>query len=389
MKSGQTRRKKPGAIREQRKRAPLLKRDEKVSPETQTMPARLPDCITRRKKPDGTLGFRVQIRRRGVPDYSFMFDTLKEALAKRDEYLGRVRKLQAGGCNDDVTVSQAIEGYKKSAGFRSLAHPATIEGVLNYWDGRLGKTPLTDLPGTRCALERDRLSRIKKTGATVCAYLSGLSVAWSWAHENLGAVSNQLLTISWPKIHRKPPAKFTAGQLQHLLKRADEYPHWKPLGLLVRLSLVSTQRKKTLLNIRWSDVDLDEGTIEVGRVKNGRAMALPIEGETLDLLRAYAKTADTKPSRYLFQSPKMAQPMEAKKHVDWLFDDEKLGGLTFKHLRSTALSRLFTHAKLDVPRVMAISGHKTARVLLEHYAHANLDETRKAIREHADMLLGK
>jgi len=53
------------------------------------------------------------------------------------------------------------------------------------------------------------------------------------------------------------------------------------------------------------------------------------------------------------------------------------------------LSRLFTHAKLDVPRVMAISQHKTARTLLERYAHADLDETRKAIRQHADMLLGK
>jgi integrase len=353
------------------------------------MAVRLPDCITHRRKTDGTIGFRVQIRRKGVPDYSYTFDTLKEALGKRDEYLGRVRKMQAGGFNDGVTVHEAIEGYKKSEGFLTLAKPSTIASVLKYWDKRLGKTRLADLPGTRCAAERDRLSRIKKTGATVCAYLSGLSVAWSWAHENLGAATNQLLTIKWPKIRRPPPAKFTAQQLQYVLKRADGYSRWKPIGLLVRLSLISTQRKKTLLGIRWRDVDLEAGTIEVPRVKNGRAMALAIEGETLEVLRAYAKTADTTPNRYLFQSPKIAQPLEAKKHIDWLFNDKALGGLTFKHLRSTALSRLFTHAKLDVPRVMAISGHKTARVLLEHYAHANIDETRRAIRDNADMLLGK
>jgi integrase len=355
------------------------------------MAAKLPDCINRRCKPDGSIGFRVHIRRKGVPDYSFTFDTLKEALVKRDEYLGRVRRLQAGGCNDEVTVQEAIEGYQKSDGFHGLANPSTVESVQRYWSKRLGKMLLADLPGTRCAIERDHLRKIKRTGSTVCVYLSGLSVAWSWAHENLGAVSNQLLTIKWPKIRRPPPAKFTARQLRHLLKRADGYTKWEPLGLLIRLSLISTQRKGTLLSIRWREIDLEAGTIEIGRIKNGRAMSLPVEGETLELLRAYAETADTKPDRYVFQSPKLAQPMEAKKHIDWLFDkkDEELGGLTFKHLRSTALSRLFTHAKLDLPRVMAISGHKTARVLLEHYAHADLDETRKAIRQHADMLLGK
>src|SRR5688572_11990770 len=113
MKSAPTRRKRLGANREQRNRPPLLIRNGKVSPETR-MAAQLPDCITRRKKSDGTLGFRVQIRRKGVPDYSYTFDTLKEALAKRDEYLGRVSKLQAGGFNDGVTVQQAIDGYKES-----------------------------------------------------------------------------------------------------------------------------------------------------------------------------------------------------------------------------------------------------------------------------------
>ena len=276
------------------------------------MTTRLPDCINRRRLADGTLGFRVQIRRRGVRDYSHTFKTLKEALAKRDEALGRVRKIQAGGCNDGVTVQDAIDGYKKSAGFRALAHPATINGVLKYWSKAIGKTRLVDLPGTRCALERDKLSRVKRTGSTVCAYLSGLSVAWSWAHENLAAPSNQLLTISWPKIRNPPPKKFTTQQLQHLIARADSYTRWTPLGLLVRLSLITTQRKKTLLGIRWGDVDLERGTIEVGRIKNGRAVSLPIEGEALDMLRAYARTVDIRPQRYLFQSPKLAQPMEAK-----------------------------------------------------------------------------
>jgi integrase len=91
---------------------------------------------------------------------------------------------------------------------------------------------------------------------------------------------------------------------------------------------------------------------------------------------------------FVFESPMINQPMTVKKHLDWLFDDAAFGGLTFKHLRSTALSNLFVRAKLDLASVMAISGHKTARVLLEHYAHADDGEKRRAIREHHAMLLG-
>jgi hypothetical protein len=58
-------------------------------------------------------------------------------------------------------------------------------------------------------------------------------------------------------------------------------------------------------------------------------------------------------------------------------------------LRSTAMSRLFTHAKVDLPRAMAITGHKTARVLLEHYAHADVHENRAVIEKHGDTLLGR
>jgi integrase len=304
-----------------------------------------------------------------------------------------MRQMQLGGIVPNITVREAIISYRQSTRFRCLANPATVNTGLNYWDDRLKGTRLVDLSGPRLARERNRLEKLKTTGATVCAYLSALSCAWAHAHEDMGAVPNGVTAIRWPKINREPPAKFTSEQMRHLLARADGYSAWPPLGLFVRLSCITTQRKGTVLGILWEWIDLAEGTIEVPRTKNRRALSLPIEGETLTLLRAHQdreKAAGRgRPRDFVFQSPKLHQPMEPKKHVDWLFHDPALDGKTYKHLRSTSLSRLFTHARLDVPRVMSISGHKTARVLLEHYAFADDDEKRKAIREHADMLLGR
>jgi integrase len=353
---------------------------------------KLPDCIRHRVAPDGRTLYRVHIRRDGVPPFSKQFDTLADAIDARDAQLGAMQKMRAGGLNTAVTLGEAINSYKKGFRFKALSRSKEREIYLDYWLERLGEHKrLASLTVPILALERDRLVRKYSKGATVCMYLTGLSQPWEWAQEALGAVPNQVTQMRWPKIRYAPPRKFSKEQLQLLLQRADGYASWRPLGLLIRLSLITTQRRGTVTSIRWEDVDLVEGAF-IKRVKNGSMISCPIEGETLELMRAHHRAEKLdgrgKDRDYVFQSPTLHQPLEAKKHVDWLFDDPAFDGLTFKHLRSTSLSRLFTHAKLDVPRVMAISGHKTARVLLEHYAHADDDEKRKAIREHANMLLG-
>lgn len=297
------------------------------------------------------------------------------------------------GSDNDVTVREAITSYRQSERFAGLGRTDTVISHLNHWDKRFGTTRLVDISGPRLADERDKLTKSGLAGASVHRYRSALSQAWDHACEALGAVPNRTHSIRWPRINREPPEKFTGEQLTYLLNRADAYQAWKALGLFVRLSMLTTQRKGTVLGILWAWVDLTDGTIETPKTKNGRALSLPIEGETLKLLRrhhAREKAAGHGQARdFVFQSPTLHQPFEPKKHIDWLFHDPKLEGKTFKHLRSTSLSRLFTHAKLDVPRVMSISGHKTARVLLEHYAFADDEEKRKAIREHAEMLLGR
>lgn len=353
--------------------------------------SRLPDCIQHRVGPDGQRLYRVRIRRDGVPPYSKQFDSLEQAMSARDAHLGLIQNMKVAGLNTAVTVRDAIEDYQR--GFRYLQLRSKGRGAhFEYWLERLGDKRLVSLTLPVLALERDRLMRKHRTGSTVCVYLSALSQAWEWAKEKLGAVPNTVRQIQWPSRRVPPPRKYSSPQLRTLLERADGYVLWRPLALLVRLSLITTQRRGTMLEVLWRQVDLEEGTIEVLRTKNGAPISLPVEGQTLELLRAHHASELAaergKQHHYVFQSPTLVQPMEVKKHLDWLFDCEELGGLTFKHLRSTSLSRLFTHAKLDLPRVMAISGHKTARVLLEHYAHADDDEKRKAIREHERMLLG-
>jgi len=162
--------------------------------------------ITRRVRPNGTTTNRIRIRRKGAPEFSTQLESMQQALAKRDEQLGRMRQMQLGGIVPDITVREAIASYRESSRFKNLANPVTVNTGLNYWDDRLKTTRLVDLSGPRLARERNRLEKLKKTGATVCAYLSALSVAWAHAHEELGAVPNGVTGIRWPRLivsHRR------------------------------------------------------------------------------------------------------------------------------------------------------------------------------------------
>src|SRR4030095_8410454 len=235
------------------------------------MPRRLPDNIHVRRKAGGRSVYRVLIRRLGVAPFSQEFDTLAEALRARDLRLGVISQLRAGGIVHAITVQEAINAYRASAWYVALANPATMDVGLRYWELRLCAMRLADLSTPLLAAERDRLVGKKRAGATVCAYLTALSQAWAWAQEVLAAVPNLATAIKWPRIKRPPPAKYTQAQVRYILNRADAYASWPPLGLLVRLSLISTQRKGNILSVKWSGVDFDAGTIEVARTKNGAA----------------------------------------------------------------------------------------------------------------------
>jgi len=188
------------------------------------MPRR-PTNITVRIRPDGSRVKRVRIRRKGAPEFSAQVTGHEQAIALRDQQLGRLHSIRLSGADPNVTVREAIASYKTSDRFRALTYAATAVSCLGYWDERLGLSRLADISGPRLADERDRLTGQGLAGATVHRYLSALNVAWDHACEKLGAVPSRVTSIRWPKIQREPPAKFTGEQLQHLLKRADGYPH--------------------------------------------------------------------------------------------------------------------------------------------------------------------
>lgn len=126
---------------------------------------------------------------------------------------------------------------------------------------------------------------------------------WSVKAGHLSAERNPLDDVEAPEKGKQTPAYLTPAQLDRLL----EYSEWHEenvedaagrspeLGWFrdaVQIALATGLRRGELANLRWDDVDLEEGKIHVRnrreeghRTKTGAERVVPVRGPALDVLR--------------------------------------------------------------------------------------------------------
>ncbi|MCO5973776.1 site-specific integrase [Actinoallomurus sp. WRP6H-15] len=169
-------------------------------------------------------------------------------------------------------------------------------------------------------------------------------------------------------------------------------------------------RRGELFGMRWSDVDLDAGTLEVvhalqrvgGELRfvrpksddSQRTIPLPticVDALLLHKDRQKAERADAWPNwqdnDVVFPS-RLGTPLEPdnlRRSLGRIRKAAGLGDVRFHDIRHTCVSLLLD---LGVPPhiVRDIVGHSDIEVTMTIYAHAALDEKRKALRKLGDAL---
>lgn len=96
---------------------------------------------------------------------------------------------------------------------------------------------------------------------------------------------------------------YTDAELLRLLKRPEsnswvEWRTWAAVNYLV----ATGNRASTVINIKISDVDFDEMTIRLVKVKNRRQQLIPLSPALKEILTDYLKTWEHTPGDYLFPS---------------------------------------------------------------------------------------
>jgi integrase len=128
-------------------------------------------------------------------------------------------------------------------------------------------------------------------------------------------------------------------------------------------------RRGELLNLRWSDIDLQNRTLHIPQTKNGHARTIPVSYKAIEVLSGL----DREGGDQVF--PLSAY---AVRHA-WnrLTKRAGIADLHFHDLRHEAISRFFEKG-LSVAEVALISGHRDFRQLFR-YTHLRAEDVARKL----------
>ncbi len=211
----------------------------------------------------------------------------------------------------------------------------------------------------------------------------------------------------------------TPQQKARLLKMADSKPDWLNAKLAQILALNTTMRSCEIKGLRWSDVNLIERTLTIGRnttKTDAGERVIPLNGNAMSaIVELYRRAQDdkaTEPDHYLFpacennkidptrpqkswrtawrrltraiQCPTCSlqqDPGETCRNLECKADIRNIKspteGLHFHDLRHHAITEL-AESPVSDQTVMAIAGHVSAK-MLRRYSHVRMLAKRKAL----------
>ena len=162
-----------------------------------------------------------------------------------------------------------------------------------------------------------------------------------------------------------PDGKTIEGERTRLLNACKKSSN-SDLHTIVVLALSTGMRQGEILNLRWPDVDLNNGRIILHETKNDERRVVPLLGHALELLKASSKVRrlDTD---LLFPGRNPQKPVFIR--APWL-EAVKVAGienLKFHDLRHSAASyMLMSGASLG--EIAELLGHKTL-AMVKRYSH--------------------
>ncbi|TFB13636.1 site-specific integrase [Candidatus Marinimicrobia bacterium MT.SAG.4] len=219
----------------------------------------------------------------------------------------------------------------------------------NYITGRMNSDKIA---GKTANMEIDLLKRLFEFGVK---------------HKYL--MENPAKELKRKKVSKKEPRYFTHEEIDVLFENAGEY---EPFFMVL---LHTGLRASDAGNLRWSDINLEQGLLRVIQEKTNSRLTLPIN----DSLRNYLLDFGTDSAK-LFPSLDTDKKREkVRRRIKKILKDEgylyeRVGCHTFRH---TFVSHLVINGA-SIYDVQKLLGH-TSIIMTQRYAHLRAKETRRAV----------
>jgi integrase len=287
--------------------------------------------------------------------------------------------------SDAITLNQLLTLYEQD--ILPTKAPATqyqTSRIFLKIRHDLGHIFLTDLTPAVLRQWRDTLKARGYQPGSVRRFLFILSGVLSAAVKEFELLAeNPLRKIRYPA-EQHGRVRYLSDEERHRLLDACQQSRCAALYPLVMLALATGGRKQELLQLRWVDVDLEQGSVRFLHTKNKHPRSVPMEGPALEVLRAWAPQQPAGMG-YVFPSVNGAKG----RHVTsaWYMARERAGlpGFRFHDLRHSFASYL-AMSGASLIEIADLLGHKTL-AMVRLYAHLSPAHTRGVVSRMAQQFL--
>lgn len=234
---------------------------------------------------------------------------------------------------------------------------------------KLAKLSMASLTPKAIADYRDeRLKKVKS--GTVIRELAYLSSIINHARREWGInITNPVASVRKPSPPQGRNRILSADEESRLLVTLDPTGRRNPwLQPSAVLSIETAMRRGELLQLRWSNIDLQNQTAFLPMTKNGTARTVPLSRRAVELLKALPRSIDGR-----------VFPIEPAAHHAAFKRACKRAGLVDLHwhdLRHTAITRLAEKLP-NLIELAAVSGHRSLTMLKRYYHPSASDLARK------------
>jgi integrase len=209
---------------------------------------------------------------------------------------------------------------------------------------------------------------------------SALSALFAWARGKRLVAANPCTGLDRPAEERSRDHVLDEAGLQKVWLAAGEVGH--PYAGIVRLLVLTGQRRNEIAGLRWSEIDLEERVIRLpgARTKNGRPHDVPLSAQALAIVAGLPRHTDL-----LFTIRR--KPITGFAHLKEKLDAASgVTGWTLHDLRRTVASGLQKlGVRLEVTEsVLNHRSGSTAGIVGIYQRHDYADEKRDALARWGD-----
>jgi len=221
------------------------------------------------------------------------------------------------------------------------------------------------------AIEKYKAERSKQVSpATVNRELACLKSIYNKAIEWGKADENPVRKV---KFFRENNQRIRYLEKDEIRKLVDYCP--EDLKSLVIIALNTGMRKGEILNLKWSDIDLDKGIFYLLDTKNNEPREVQMNQQAREALDGIAKIPG---SPYVFRDEQGNLSIyNMRKKFETALKKSGIINFRFHDLRHTFASHL-AMLGIDLKTMQELMGHKTIEMTLR-YAHLSPDHKRRAV----------